>query len=267
MGYSQVKFTGLSLKRKTQVVLDLIHKLEQSWESPREKDLSLKLLRDYFQWFDLHGQSDPLLKRLAPFEFQINETLSLRTLLDLAVPLERFLSLSIKDEHIIPVEEGDKLESLRKTFPLFYVLDHLRSAFNVGSLFRSAECLGVQHIYLLGYTPTPSEHHVQKTSMGTWSSVSWSHHNHLQEVVEKLKQQNIPLVALETAKNAVPLNQFTAPSQLALLVGNERFGLSQKSLEFVDSCLSIPMMGNKNSLNVANSLSIASFEVIRQWTP
>ena len=262
--YTEQKFKDLTDERKARILLDLIYKLEDSWEDKNKTQL-LSLFKDYFTWFNFYEIENALLKRLANLSFNISDKMSLRDLLDIAVPLERYLNLAIKDENMIKVKEGDDFNKEKKTFPLCFVLDHLRSAFNVGSLFRTAECIGVEHIYLVGYTPTPEDKGVQKTAMGTEKLVSWSTHNHMDEVFDLLDQKKYEVIALETVETATPLNQFEANKNLALLVGNERFGVMDSVLKKVDQCIEIPMMGVKNSLNVANSLSIASFEIVRQW--
>lgn len=247
------------------MVLNLIYEIEENWDEENEREKNLTLLEHYLKWFDLFNSQSVYLKKMAPFEFQINKDISLRKLLDLSVPLERYLNLSIKDDQILKVEEGDGLKVDREIYPLCFVLDHLRSALNVGSLFRTAECMGIEHIYLVGYTPTPEDKGVQKTAMGTEKWVSWSQHNHFSDVSQILKEKKYSLAALETCRESISLAQYKAPKPLALLVGNERFGLNAEMLNEVDTVVSIPMRGVKNSLNVANTMSMASFEVLRQW--
>ena len=259
------KFKELSLERKIRVILNLITKIENSWEVAQDREINLKLFKNYFVWSDFFNVEDKNLKRLANLQFKVDLSISLRNLLDIAVPMERYLNLAVKDEHIFRVNEGDRVLRERKIFPLYFILDHLRSSFNVGSLFRTAECLGVKHIYLVGYTPTPEDSGVKKTAMGTDKVVPWSTHNHVIDVIKKLKTKGVSVIGLETSKASQSLNSFKVPEAVALLVGNERFGLSENVLEQVDHCLEIPMMGQKNSLNVANSLSITTYEVIRQW--
>lgn len=263
--YPKGKFEELSLERQTRVLLDTLYAAENAWESPIEKEKTLEQFKEYFQWMNFYEIKSPMLHRLASYHHYLDGEISLRKLLDLAVPLERFLELSIKDDLLVPVREGDRLDPSREVLPLFFVLDHLRSAFNVGSLFRTAECLGVQHIFLVGYTPTPEDAGVVKTAMGTDKHVSWSFHNHIAEVVDELNARNIPLVALETTEGAKDLIHWEAPKEVALMVGNERFGLSQNSLGCAKESIEVTMLGRKNSLNVANAMAIASFEVVRQW--
>ena len=175
--YPRNKFEELSEERKVRVLLDTLYKIENEWETS-EKVKLMELFSNYFSWSQFFQSHSPLLNRVSTLEFKIDKEMSLRNLLDIAVPLERFLNLAVKDEHLISIREGDQIERQRQEVPMYFILDHLRSAFNVGSLFRTAECLGIKHIYLVGYTPTPEDQGVQKTALGTQDSVSWSGHNH-----------------------------------------------------------------------------------------
>lgn len=263
--YSEAKFQELSFDRKIRVMLDLIYKMEESWEESDFRTSSLDLFKNYFEWMNLYDSKDPLLSKISHLQFKIDDQMSLRSLLDIAVPLERYLNVAVKDESFYQIKDEDNELISRTKYPLYLILDHLRSAFNVGSIFRTAECLGVDHIYLVGYTPTPEDKSVQKTAMGTDKIVSWSQHNHVDEVFFVLNELHVPVVALETAQGSQSLFDYIPPEKVALLVGNERFGLSEKTLERVEKVVEIPMMGGKNSLNVANSISVATFEVVRQW--
>lgn len=263
--FSENKFKEMALERRARVTLDLILSIEAFWEDEQSKGKCLELLKKYFLWFDFYNQSEPLLKKIAHLEFNIAVDMSRRQLLDIAVPLERFLKLSVKDENIFQVTHLDGSKNERKTYPFVLVLDHLRSAFNVGSIFRTAECLGVEHIYLVGYTPTPEDRGVQKTAMGTEALLPWSHFDKMDDLLKKLSENSYTKIALETAQGAVSLKEFEAPEKVALFVGNERFGFDAPFLKEMDHCVEIPMLGVKNSLNVANSLSVMAFELVRQW--
>ena len=259
--YPQNKFQELEPERQARIVLELISNIELQWNDFDQKSGSLKVLKNYFAWMNLHASPISFFKRLSALEFRIENDMSLRELLDLAVPLERYLDLALKDESLLPVREGDDSSAERKTFPIVLVLDHLRSAFNVGSLFRSGECLGVEHIHLVGYTPTPDDKSVQKTAMGTDQWMEWTQHDQMSDLTAELKTQNYQLVALETCKGAKTLREFVPIGPVALFAGNERFGLSQDLIQQMDAVVEIPMCGGKNSLNVANSVSVALYDL------
>ncbi len=262
--YPEDKFKTLSAKRQAQILLDCLNHLDENWLEPKQKIQTLQYLDNYLSWIywvDAPIQWTPLRN----LRVNVLSHFSRRQFLDLVVPLERFLELSIKDEHILPVTTLDqKIGSERKTWPVFFVLDHLRSGFNVGSLFRTADCLGVSHIYLVGYTPTPQDKQVQKTAMGAETWVPFSQHNSIEDVIRILKSQNVQILALETSDQAENLDSVSIIGPTALVVGNERFGLSQKTLALVDQCIYLPMLGFKNSMNVASLLSVMTNEVTRQ---
>ena len=262
--YAQEKFKTLSVKRQAQVLLDCLHLIDEKWSDLEQKYFLLQSLNRYLDcidWLEAPVEWKPLRN----IRGKILSDLHKRQVLDMVVPLERFLELTIKDEHILPVTTLDQiLGAERKTLPIYFVLDHLRSGFNVGSLFRTADCLGVSHIYLVGYTPTPVDKQVQKAAMGAEAWIPYSQHDTLSEVVEILRSQNVQVLALETSDHAHNFESLSFVEPTALVVGNERFGLSQKTLESVDKCVYLPMQGLKNSMNVANLLSVVTYEVARQ---
>mmetsp|Transcript_20372 Transcript_20372/g.30045 ORF Transcript_20372/g.30045 Transcript_20372/m.30045 type:complete len:235 (+) Transcript_20372:36-740(+) len=154
--------------------------------------------------------------------------------------------------------------------PLVLVCDNLRSAFNVGSLFRTAECLRVRKIYLCGYTATPEDAKGQtaKASMGAHDYVPWEHREKTLPVLEELRAAGYFVAALETAQNSVSLYEqsFPASPGTALLLGNERHGLEADLLAACSAVVRIPCKGVKNSLNVGIAAAICSYEVARQWS-
>jgi len=200
--------------------------------------------------------------KIALIPHHLTPDMSLRHFLNFVVPVERQLAKSLSDEQFLVTKEDGKQSGAKA--PLCFVLENLRSAFNVGSIFRLSDCLNISHVYLVGYTPTPETEAVKKTSMGTTENTAWSSHDHLEDVVKILNEKQIDLVALETARNSETLHQAKLERSLAYLVGNERFGLEEKALKACSQVISIPTFGAKNSLNVASALSIAAYEWKRQ---
>lgn len=141
------------------------------------------------------------------------------------------------------------------------LLDNVRSAWNVGSMFRTAEGLGVRHLYLCGITPTPENVKVLKTSLGAEKTVTWSQHNDGVQIAFQLNQQGLRLWALEGDNRSELLydavNDKTG-SNIVLVVGNEISGVDPDILELCDRILHIPMMGIKRSFNVAVAFGIAA---------
>lgn len=169
--------------------------------------------------------------------------------------LERLLGQSKKDYQFM-VDTGDKSESFR-SFPIVCLLDSVRSAHNVGSMFRNAECFGVNKIILTGLSPTPENMHVQKTAMGTHNQVSWQYQKDALAAIEELRADNFQIWGVETAREAQRLSQIQeVPDNLALIFGHEQFGMSMELMQACDKLISIELFGTKNSLNVSISQAV-----------
>ncbi|MEK7583095.1 MAG: TrmH family RNA methyltransferase [Patescibacteria group bacterium] len=138
---------------------------------------------------------------------------------------------------------------------MFLILHNVRSAYNVGSIFRTADAAGVEKIFLCGYTPTPAT----KTALGAEATVPWEHHAQTWRLLKELKRQDIHIVALEQYQYSTDLFRYTPKFPMALLVGHERKGLSKTMLHLVDDIVEIPMHGAKESLNVAVATGIAVY--------
>lgn len=150
------------------------------------------------------------------------------------------------------------------------VVDNVRSALNVGSLFRTSDGAGVGRIILCGYTPSPidrfgrTQNQIAKTSLGASEMVPWEKAETTADAcarVQELKANGFTIVAVEQTENAIPLHAFTVPQKVAYIVGNEIDGVSQELLELCDQVVEIPMRGKKESLNVGVAAGIALFKV------
>jgi 23S rRNA (guanosine2251-2'-O)-methyltransferase len=153
----------------------------------------------------------------------------------------------------------------RERLPLRVVLDNLRSAFNVGSIFRTSEGAGVEWIHLCGITPYPPNSKLEKTARGADSLVPWSHHVDTTEAVRLLKTRGYALAALELTDRSVDYRSLPFPQPIALILGHEVAGVTRPVLEQADAIIEIPLRGIKNSLNVATSFGVVLFEILRQW--
>lgn len=170
--------------------------------------------------------------------------------------LERFLGHSTKEYDFL-VQTNDKIAKSTKS-PIYCILDSIRSAHNVGSIFRNCECFAVKKIYLCGLTPKADHPSVIKTSMGTTDLVNWEYNQDILKTIEKLKNQGVYIVGIETGKNAVNIQQFIKKGDsVALIFGHEIYGLSLEVIKACDELISIELFGTKNSLNVAISNAIS----------
>jgi tRNA G18 (ribose-2'-O)-methylase SpoU len=142
------------------------------------------------------------------------------------------------------------------------LMDNIRSAWNVGSIFRSADGFGFSHAYLCGITPTPESEAVRKTSLGAEDSVPWSYHKNALTLARGLKKEGFAVWALEEEERAKEIMAAQGESRdVVLIVGNEVTGVDPELLDLCDEILYIPMRGEKKSFNVAMAFSISAFEL------
>ncbi|MDA3812856.1 MAG: RNA methyltransferase [Candidatus Cloacimonetes bacterium] len=251
MKFTKDNFLGFNHMKQGKKLIELIAKIDTCWQ---DEPLRIELLKE-FQTY------------LTYMKCEIGKDItrsSKREFLALAVPIEQEFGKNLKDDEFI-ILKNDKHLKERVTIPLYLILDDLRSAFNVGSIFRSAECFGVSQIYLCGYTPTPENKKVQKTAMGTDEYVKWSSNSSTEEVVTDLKKDGFTIYAVETTSNAKDLSKTDFKKQCALILGNEALGISEETLKLADEIVQIPLSGWKNSLNVGVCTAICCYEISRQW--
>ncbi|NLL13860.1 MAG: RNA methyltransferase [Fibrobacter sp.] len=148
--------------------------------------------------------------------------------------------------------------------PLYIILDNLRSAFNVGAIFRTCDALRVSGLFLCGYTAYPPHIKLQKTSMGTIDYVPWKHFDKTVDAVKYLQDQGIPVWAAETTSRSQSFYDANYPGKLGLVFGNEALGVSRQVVEMCDNLIEIPQWGFKNSLNVAISCGIIGFSAVKK---
>jgi 23S rRNA (guanosine2251-2'-O)-methyltransferase len=142
---------------------------------------------------------------------------------------------------------------------LHLILDNLRSSYNVGSLFRTADGAGVGQIHLCGITPTPAQPKVAKTALGAEKSVHWRYHRNALHAADLLQAQGYALWALEIHPNALSILDAPVAGPLALIIGNEVTGVDPELLARCERVVEIPMLGHKRSLNVASAAAIAIY--------
>jgi len=172
----------------------------------------------------------------------------------------------------------------------FYVIcDNIRSLENIGSIFRTSDALGVSKIYLCGISGLPSynfvltakgqkihsklytkllegeppHHKISKTALGAEETVTFEYYKQIGRLIDGLKRDKVNIVALEQDKKAVSYDKFKPIFPLALIIGNEVKGISKKILKKADKIIYLPMLGQKESLNVSVAFGIAGYEIIK----
>jgi 23S rRNA (guanosine2251-2'-O)-methyltransferase len=147
---------------------------------------------------------------------------------------------------------------------LVVLLDDVRSMNNVGSIFRTCDCLGIGQIYLCGITGRPPHRDIHKTSLGAENSIDWEYHEDIETLINTLKSENYIIAGLEQTDKSIDIRNFDPQSKpVAIIVGNEVEGISDKALALCDEILEIPQFGTKHSFNVAVSCGIAFWELIK----
>jgi tRNA G18 (ribose-2'-O)-methylase SpoU len=145
------------------------------------------------------------------------------------------------------------------------ILYDIRSNYNVGAIFRTCDGAGVSKVYIYGLTPSPTDRfgrevpEINKTALGAEKFIDWEVVDDIEALVKKLQNEGVTVVAVEQSKNSVSLNEFITPKSVAYIMGSETEGLPQSLLDIVDVILEIPMLGQKESLNVSVSAGIVLY--------
>lgn len=157
------------------------------------------------------------------------------------------------------------------------ILLDVRSAHNVGSIIRSAECFGIQEIFCVGVTPYPisendsrlphvalrTHNKITKTSLGAEKNITIEHADSIKQVITELRQQGYYICALEQHSSSKKLGAWKPPTKTAIIVGNEPLGIPQDAIELTDTCIEIEQFGAKESLNVSVAAGIALYELTK----
>ena len=167
----------------------------------------------------------------------------------------------------LSIEEFKEAEKL----PLIVVLDDVRSLYNVGSVFSSADAFRIEAIYLCGITATPPNAEIHKTALGGEDSVDWKYFERTEDAVEDLHKKGVFVYSVEQVEHSTKLHTLnlnaestTNNSHYAIIMGNEVKGVKQSVVDMSDGCLEIPQFGTKHSLNVSVTAGIVIWEFAKQ---
>ena len=162
----------------------------------------------------------------------------------------------------LTVEEYQTSEKL----PLVVVLDDVRSMYNIGSVFRTADSFRVEAVYLCGICQTPPSTEIHKTALGAEESVSWKYFQTALEAVSELKKEGYEVLSVEQVEHSTKLQHFVAnpEKKYAIVMGNEVKGVKQKVVDASDGCLEIPQLGTKHSMNVSVTAGIVMYKFAEQ---
>ena len=159
------------------------------------------------------------------------------------------------------VEEFRKSEKL----PVIAVLENIRSAYNVGSVFRTADAFLLEGVFICGYTAFPPHKEIKKTALGAEETVAWKHFKKIEDAIEELKELGYKIYAVEQAIDSWKLGSFSVEEdKVAVIFGNEVTGVEQTTISLCDGVIEIPQLGMKHSLNVATAAGVVLWELIRE---
>lgn len=159
----------------------------------------------------------------------------------------------------------DEFKSVEKT-PIIVVLDNIRSLNNIGSVFRTSDAFLIEKIYLCGICATPPNKDIHKTALGATESVAWEYVEDTLTLVEKLKAENVRVLAIEQTENSTKLNTFYPEKneKYAIVMGNEVKGVQQKVVNAADGCIEIPQLGTKHSLNISVTTGVVLWDLFQK---
>jgi len=150
--------------------------------------------------------------------------------------------------------------------PVIAVLENVRSAYNVGSVFRTADAFLLEGVYLTGYTCVPPHKEIRKTALGAEDTVHFQHFPNAGAAIDQLRKEGYKVYAVEQAQNSIALQDtcFDAEEKIAVIFGNEVTGVEQNTIALCDGCIEIPQMGMKHSLNIATAAGVVLWELVKQ---
>ena len=151
-------------------------------------------------------------------------------------------------------------------FPIHIILDNIRSAFNVGAIFRTCDAAGIEKLWLTGITPYPPHNRIPKTALGATETVDWEYRKDIDQLIDELKSQGVHIIGAELTKTAKIYTDIKYPKPVAVIFGHEVNGIGEQILNKCDNIAKIPMYGEKKSLNVEVSCGIILYEIVRQFS-
>ena len=154
-------------------------------------------------------------------------------------------------------------------FPIIVVLENIRSAYNVGSVFRTSDAFLIEAIFIVGYSAKPPHKEIKKTALGADETVTWKYFKTSAEAIDELKIRKYKVYAVEQAEESYKLHSanFRQNEKIAVVFGNEVSGIEQTTIHLCDGCIEIPQLGMKHSLNIATAAGIVLWELIRSKMP
>jgi 23S rRNA (guanosine2251-2'-O)-methyltransferase len=160
---------------------------------------------------------------------------------------------------------GSEVYENIQQLPVCVVLENVRSLYNVGAFFRTADAVALEKLYLTGITGHPPQNMIKKTALGAEETVPWIHVRQTETSIEGLRSANYEIAAIETSSHSVDLFDWRPRFPVCVLFGHETDGLTPAVAAMADTHVRIPMLGRKHSLNVASAGAVVLFELLRKY--
>ncbi|NGX34287.1 MAG: putative TrmH family tRNA/rRNA methyltransferase [Candidatus Anoxychlamydiales bacterium] len=240
--FTKKKFLTLDIKKQHKKLSEI---LRQIYEKILLKQYAEHLFKHYSQlcnWMQIDFLDSKDIKKISDrYHFHLKKA-----------------AVSLKEHNLLPTIrsiDGNNIEMPFLENAIY--LDGLRSAFNVGNIIRTTEALRIGKIYFDEKTPYIDNEKVQKTSMGSYQLTKCENKFNLKDLPR-------PFIGLDTSEKSISIHDFIFPEKFTMILGNEEYGISDKMLKEIDYLIEIPMLGFKNSINVASAFAICSNEIRRQ---
>ncbi|NEN24023.1 RNA methyltransferase [Cryomorpha ignava] len=175
------------------------------------------------------------------------------------------MNIKIKNEELDRLSTEDFKVSLKA--PVHIILDNVRSAQNVGSIFRTMDAFRCAKLHICGISAKPPHREINKTALGSTESIDWTYYNTTKEALEKLREEGVVIWAIEQTRNALMLDDFKMDYSLetAFIFGNEVEGVQQEIVDLADGSIEIPQHGSKHSLNIAVCAGIVIWHAVNSF--
>jgi len=149
--------------------------------------------------------------------------------------------------------------------PVIVVLENIRSAYNVGSVFRTSDAFLIEAIYIIGYTSKPPHKEIKKTALGAEETVLWKYFKTSEVAIGELRKEGYKIFSVEQAEGSYKLHAISIDpdEKIAVIFGNEVTGVEQSTIHLSDGCIEIPQLGMKHSLNIATAAGVVLWELVR----
>lgn len=151
------------------------------------------------------------------------------------------------------------------SLPVIVLLENVRSLYNVGAFFRTADAVALQKLYLTGFTGYPPQRMITKTALGAEETVAWQHSRETEPIIGQLRAADCEVAAIETSAHAIDLFEWQPRFPVCVLFGHETDGLTPEVSAMADTHIRIPMLGRKHSLNVASAGAVVLYELLRKY--